>query len=380
MTKEQLIEYVNLYNQFQNNPNMQFTNIELNIINRVQQEANNNPLLGQFIENIKKVNETERINLLNAYLNEEELKKQGEKEEEVIASTYGIDISKIEHKYLENGKEIFYFYDMKLGRNVILENKKEGMTLVEQLKQMQAENKKFQTGTDEQNTNEMLNEQQNKENIEMKLIQLNELQNHMNEIQNMSVEEAKKFNFLIKAADRLKIIYINIENLVGIDVYGKLLEVKYDKENNIYMINEPMSANYNEEQINTSDRIDETHTVSEQYNSLQSDYEDKPEITPQEEYEALSDQVKDQIQKYYEYPELLEMLPEEERSKWQRYIDIYSKLKEQEQLQKEQNKPKIKVLQKEEKKAGFADVLLLSLITGFLAGVLTTLTMILIQK
>lgn len=380
MIKEQLIEYVNLYNQFQNNPNMQFTNIELNIINRVQQEANNNPLLGQFIENIKKVNETERINLLNAYLNEEELKKQGEKEEEVIASTYGIDISKIEHKYLENGKEIFYFYDMKLGRNVILENKKEGMTLVEQLKQMQAENKKFQTGTDEQNTNEMLNEQQNKENIEMKLIQLNELQNHMNEIKNMSVEEAKKFNFLIKAADRLKIIYINIENLVGIDVYGKLLEVKYDKENNIYMINEPMSANYNEEQINTSDRIDETHTISEQYNSLQSDYEDKPEITPQEEYEALSDQVKDQIQKYYEYPELLEMLPEEERSKWQRYIDIYSKLKEQEQLQKEQNKPKIKVLQKEEKKAGFADVLLLSLITGFLAGVLTTLTMILIQK
>lgn len=380
MTKEQLIEYVNLYNQFQNNPNMQFTNIELNIINRVQQEANNNPLLGQFLENIKNVNEIERINLLNAYLNEEELKKQGEKEEEVIASTYGIDISKIEHKYLENGKEIFYFYDMKLGRNVILENKKEGITLVEQLKKMQAQNQKFQTGTDEQNTNEMLNEQQNKENIEMKLISLNELQNHMNEIQNMSIEEAQKLNFLIRNSDQLRINYINIENLVGIDIYGKLLEVRYDKENNRYMINEPMSANYDEEQINTSDRIDENYTASEQYNSLQSDYEDKPEITPQEEYEALSDQVKEQIQKYYEYPELLEMLPEEERAKWQRYIDIYTKIKEQEQIQKEQNKPKQKIYKKEEQKAGFADVLLLSLITGFLAGVLTTLTMIIIQK
>ena len=380
MTKEQLIEYVNLYNQFQNNPNMQFTNIELNIINRVQQEANNNPLLGQFLENIKNVNEIERINLLNAYLNEEELKKQGEKEEEVIASTYGIDISKIEHKYLENGKEIFYFYDMKLGRNVILENKKEGITLVEQLKKMQAQNQKFQTGTDEQNTNEMLNEQQNKENIEMKLIPLSELQNHMNEIQNMSVEEAQKLNFLIRNSEQLRINYINIENLVGIDIYGKLLEVRYDKENNRYMINEPMSANYDEEQINASDRIDENYTASEQYNSLQSDYEDKPEITPQEEYEALSDQVKEQIQKYYEYPELLEMLPEEERAKWQRYIDIYTKIKEQEQIQKEQNKPKQKIYKKEEQKAGFADVLLLSLITGFLAGVLTTLTMIIIQK
>ena len=49
---------------------------------------------------------------------------------------------------------------------------------------------------------------------------------------------------------------------------------------------------------------------------------------------------KEQIQKYYEYPELLEMLPEEERSKWQRYIDIYIKIKEQEQIQQEQNKQK----------------------------------------
>ena len=72
------------------------------------------------------------------------------------------------------------------------------------------------------------------------------------------------------------------------------------------------------------------------------------------------------------------MLPEEERAKWQRYIDIYTKIKEQ--IQKEQNKPKQKIYKKEEQKAGFADVLLLSLITGFLAGVLTTLTMIIIQK
>ena len=196
----------------------------------------------------------------------------------------------------------------------------------------------------------------------------------------MSIEEAQKLNFLIRNSDQLRISYINIENLVGIDIYGKLLEVRYDKENNRYMINEPMSANYDEEQINASDRIDENYTASEQYNSLQSDYEDKPEITPQEEYEALSDQVKEQIQKYYEYPELLEMLPEEERAKWQRYIDIYTKIKEQEQIQKEQNKPKQKIYKKEEQKAGFADVLLLSLITGFLAGVLTTLTMIIIQK
>ena len=163
MNKEQLIEYVNLYNMFQNNPKMQFTQEQLKLINEVHKEAQTNPDLANFISRVQISSESERISALNEYLTEQEMKKQVT-EEEMIAETYGIDISKVQHKYLDNGKEIFYFYDMKLGRNVVLENKKEGKTLVEQLKQMQIENEKYRLGTDEQNTHQMLTDQQNKEN------------------------------------------------------------------------------------------------------------------------------------------------------------------------------------------------------------------------
>lgn len=380
MNKEQLIEYVNLYNQFQNNPNMQFSNEQLNLINEVHKEAQTNTLLANFLSSTAISNETERMRALNEYLTEQEIKKQV-KEEKVIAETYGIDVSKIQHKYLDNGKEIFYFYDMKLGRNVVLENKKEGKTLVEQLKQMQVENEKYRVGNNEQNTYQMLSDQQNQDNAEMKMIPINEVQNHLSRLQNMSVEDVQKFHFLIKNAEDKGIGYINIENVFGIDQYGKIQEVKYDKEKDEFIISEPTSANYNEENITTSDRIDDSYTETEQYNNLQSDFEDQPEIETLDEYEQLSDDIKEQVQVYYEYPELLEMLPEEDQKKWKKYIEIYEqKLAKEQELQNQQNKPKQYVYKKEEKKAGFADVLLLSLITGFLGGVLTTLTTLLLTK
>ncbi|MBE6159515.1 MAG: hypothetical protein E7157_00490 [Lactobacillales bacterium] len=381
MNREQLVEYVNLYNQFQKNPNMQFTAEQLNLINEVHKEAQTNQELATFLSNTSNSTEQERMNALNEYINKQEIQKQGEKEEEVIAATYGIDISNIQHKYLDNGKEIFYFYDMKLGRNVVLENKKEGISLVEQLKQMQIENEKFQLGTNEQNTNQMLNEQQNKENIEIKMIPLNEIENHMNQLQNMSVEDAQKFNFLVRNAEQMGISYINIENLIGINQSGELLEVKYDKLNNKYEISSPTGAIYHENEITTSDRIDNSYTESEQYNNLQSNFEDKPEIETVDEFDQLSDEMKEQIQKYHEYPELLEMLPEEEKQMWTYYVDIYEqKLEKEQEMQNQQNKPKQYVYKKQDKKAGFADILLLSLITGFLGGILTTLTTILLTK
>lgn len=380
MNKEQLIEYVNLYNMFQNNPKMQFTNEQINLINLVHKEAQTNLDLANFLSKTRVSSESERISALNEYLSDQEMKKQVT-EEEMIAETYGIDVSKVQHKYLDNGKEIFYFYDMKLGRNVVLENKKEGKTLVEQLKQMQAENEKYRTGTNEQNTHQMLNDQQNKDNTEMKMIPINEVQNNLSRLQSMTAEEVKKFDFLMKNVIDMGINYVNIENIFGIDQYGKILEVKHNKEKDEYMISEPTSANYNEEQITTSDRINDSYTETEQYNSLQSDFEDKPEIEKIEEYEQLSDEIKDQVKIYYEYPELLEALPEEEKNQWKKYIEIYElKLQKEQEMQKQQDKPKQLVYKKPDKKSGFADVLLLSLITGFLGGVLTTLTTILLTK
>lgn len=107
----------------------------------------------------------------------------------------------------------------------------------------------------------------------------------------------------------------------------------------------------------------------------------KEEINQNDEFEQLSEDMKEQIKKYHEYPELLQMLPQEENQMMSYYTNLYEqKLQKEEELQNQQNKPKQKVKIKEETKAGFADVLLLSLITGFLGGVLTTVITILLTK
>lgn len=380
MNREQLIEYVNLYNQFQNNQNMNFTSEQLKLINDVHESARTDQELATFLSKTAISTEQERIIALNEYLTEQEMKKQVT-EEEMIAETYGIDISNIQHKYLDNGKEIFYFYDIKLGRNVVLENKKEGTTLVEQLKQMQVENEKYRMGTNEQNTNQMLNDQQNTENVEMKMIAINEINNHTNELQNMTAEQLRKLNFLIETAEEKGISYINIENLIGITNSGELLEVKHNKENDEYEVSSPTGAIYHEESITTSDRIDSSYTETEQYNNLQSDFEDKPKINEIDEFDQLSEELQEKVIFYYEYPEVLQNLPEEEQQIWNYYVEIYEqKLQKEEEMQNQQDKPKQYVYKKPDKKAGFADVLLLSLITGFLGGVLTTLTTILLIK
>lgn len=379
MNKEQLIQYFNLYNQWEKNNNIKFTTEQINLIQRVQNEAQVNIELSNLISNTLISSEQERMNALNKYLKDQENKKEI-KEEEIISKTYGIDISNIQHKYLDNGKEIFYFYDIKLGRNIVLENQKNGISLVEQLKEMQIENEKFQTGTDIQNTNQMLKEKQNKENIEIKMIPLNEINNHMNEIQTKNATDLHKIDYLIKNAERIGLSYINIENIIGIDKYGKIIEVTYDKENNRYMINEPISAEYKEENINTSEKINNNYTTEENYNNIHNDYEYKPEIKEQTDYEELTENIKQQIKQYYESPELLEILPEEEKKIWINYIELYKKHLQKDEQYLKQNKPKQKIYKKEVNKSGFADILILSLITGFLGGVLTTLTTLLLTK
>ncbi len=372
MNKEILVEYVNLYNMYKTNPNIVYTKEQLDIINKVQSARKNDVLLNDLISKIMSSPETNWLQMINEYFIKEAPQK---KEEEVISETFGIDISKIEHKYLENGKEIFKFYDSKLGRDVILENKKDGLSLVEQLKQMQLENNAYQTANNEKNTMNMLDERRKQDNIEMSIIPINEVENHMNELQNMKVEDMQKLNFLIKNASVLGITSINIENIFGIDQTGKILEVKHDKEKNIYTIEEPKQAVYSSENINVADKLNENINPSEQTNMVQNEYEDKPRTI--EEFDNLPEETKNQIKKYNEYPELLEMLPEEERKQWQEYIELYNKI-EQEKQQSIKDTPKKKIYKKQE--TGFADVLLLSLITGFLGGVLTTLIMILTQK
>ncbi len=375
-------EYVKLFNIYKEkkeakeNLNTLFKEEELQIIREVQKEATTNPELQEFIKKLENLNPDESIRLLNEFKNKEELKTE-QKEEEVISKTFGIDVSDINHKYLKNGKEIFYFYDLHLGRTVVLENKKEE-TLVEQLKKLQLENENYQQNDNIKNTHEILEQERNKDGIELRMIPINEVENHLDKITTLKEEETKKLNVLLKNAENLKIKFINIENLIGIDEFGKILEVTYDKLNDKYSISEPTEAQYKEQDINTSDRLEEELPYEEQYSNLQNEYEDKPDILEVDNYEQLPQEIKDQIKVYNDYPELLEKMPTSEQERWKKYIELYRQYEEKKQAEDQKNNPPKKYIKKE-KKTGYIDVLLLSIITGFIGGVLTTLTMLLIK-
>ena len=376
MNKEIMIKYVELLNQYKLNNNISFNVEELSFIKQVNKEAINNIELYNLIESIKKLsNETEIKKIIDDYFNKIENSSSinNNNIEKEIEKTFGIDINNIHHHFLDNGNEIFYFYDLKLNKNVVLENKKDGKSLVEQLKEMQVKNESYQTENNIQNTNNML-EYLRQNDMEVKMIDINEIHNYTNQLNNLNEEQTKKLRILISSSNQMNIKYVNIENMLAIDNNNRILEVKHDKEKDIYNIVEPNEGIYNEQDINTSDRIDTTYTEQEQINNLQNEYEDKPEVNS---IDDLDEETLKQVETYYNYPELLNQLPDSEREKWSKYVEMYKdkKVKEMNQLD-----PPKQIIKKDERKAGYVDAVLLALITGFFGGIFTTIMTIIISK
>ena len=119
MKKEDILKYFELLDKYTLNNKVVFNNEELELINKVNDELNKNPELSNLFNNLRNTFPSSRENLIDKYLDS---KPKSLPEE--ISKTFGIDISKIEHKILDTGVEIFYFYDNTLGKEVVLENKK----------------------------------------------------------------------------------------------------------------------------------------------------------------------------------------------------------------------------------------------------------------
>ena len=383
MNKDRVIQYINLRNDYEMKTSMNIvriiTDTDKQLINEINSYALQDKEFMNILNSMSNINPSERIKVIEEYFNKKEEVKEASVEEKEISKTFGIDISNINHKFLNNGNEIFYFYDLKLGRDVVLQNNKNGKTLVEQLKEMQQENEMFQTQNNEANTNNMLEQQINNSDIELKMVTLNDIRNNPNITNSMNKDDLNKLNYLINNYNNLNIKVINLENMLYIDNNNSIREVIYNKEKNQYYTEEPQSANYQEENqkielANPSYENVETYNYNDKYSVEQ---EKNIEV---ESFDDLSEQIKNQTMVYYDYPEILDKMDDlEEKKKWQHYIELYAKKLEQEKLLQNKEQPKEKV-KKDNKKAGYADALLLSLITGFTFGIFVTLTTILFNK
>lgn len=361
MSKEVIIAYFNLLDKYMINNKILFSDEELGLINKVNNIVNSDRELIELFNKLKSVFPSGREKLIDDYYENKNKKPQNELEE--IAITFGIDVSKIQHKILDNGVEIFCFYDNSLGKDIILENKSDGKSLMEILKEVQKENKKYQTGDDVKDSNNILSDKRVKENIELSMLPIDEIDKNLGQVKGLTGEDYKKLSFLIRYSTELGIKYINIENMVGLSNYGKIYEVSKDKFGN-YKVGEPKTASYNEQSIDTSERIGNNE-------SLSNSYEDVPDIEESMvKFDNLSEDIKKKTIMFYENPDLLENLSPEEKVIWKRNVEIYERYLAILEKSNIKNKPKIRTLEKKDNSNGNVNVVVLSMIMWFISMVL----------
>ena len=370
MENKEIEKNVKLFIKFLNNPNLSTLNaeekkaiLEVNNLCKTDSEFNEmvNKLKGSF-------GDETRINILNDYLNQKKL-KEAKSNEEVISKTFGVDINDIEHKYLNSGKEIFSFYDSKIGRKRLLENPSDG-TLVEFLKEEQNNNEDFQSDDYKANSTAILNEKLKEKNIELKMIYIGDLNDHQKEIDNLEEKKKKCLEKILKNKEKLGVVYVNLEDIVALDKDGKIIEGAYNDEKQKAEVQSPKEANYRAQEIsNENNDVSSNENNGESYVTDNTsvnefnEFEDIPDIINAEGIDpAMREEVAANLKKYYKNPDAMLALAPLEREYYEKLVGILS-----EKIELKKENKQVMTLKNPDNKWGFSNIVLLSIIAIALA-------------
>ena len=370
MENKEIEKNVKLFIKFLNNPNLNMLNVEekkaileVNNLCKTDSEFNEmvNKLKGSF-------SDESRMNILNDYLNQKKL-KEAKSNEEVISKTFGVDINDIEHKYLNSGKEIFSFYDSKIGRKRLLENPSDG-TLVEFLKEEQNNNADFQSNDYKANSTAILNEKLKEKNIELKMVYIGDLNDHQKEIDNLEEKKKKCLDEILKNKERLGVVYVNLEDIVALDKDGKIIEGAYNDEKQKAEVQIPKEANYKAQEIsNENNDVSSNENNGESYVTDNTsvnefnEFEDIPDIINAEGIDpAMRKEVAANLKKYYKNPDAMLALAPLEREYYEKLVGILS-----EKIELKKENKQVMTLKNPDNKWGFSNIILLSIIAIALA-------------
>lgn len=370
MENKEIEKNVKLFIKFLNNPNLSTLNaeekkaiLEVNNLCKTDSEFNEmvNKLKGSF-------GDETRINILNDYLNQKKL-KEAKSNEEVISKTFGVDINDIEHKYLNSGKEIFSFYDSKIGRKRLLENPSDG-TLVEFLKEEQNNNEDFQSNDYKANSTAILNEKLKEKNIELKMVYIGDLNDHQKEIDNLEEKKKKCLDEILKNKEKLGVVYVNLEDIVALDKDGKIIEGAYNDEKQKAEVQSPKEANYKAQEIsNENNDVSSNENNGESYVTDNTsvnefnEFEDIPDIINAEGIDpAMREEVAANLKKYYKNPDAMLALAPLEREYYEKLVGILS-----EKIELKKENKQVMTLKNPDNKWGFSNIVLLSIIAIALA-------------
>ena len=275
MEKQILFNYIELLNRYEEvskqGNSLHPTQSDNELIKEVKSLYAKNEEYKDLIQKIHRLPPEERRDAVDKFFSRESNDEQDHTEEEVIAKTFGVDVSKIQHQYLENGKQIFSFYNPTLGKEIVLENDKKGKSLVERLKEIQMDNEKYQSNDEVLNANRILTDERNQKNLELDMLSKEEINEKYSSLIQMSPEDFQKLQYLMSHYESLHIKGINLENLVYLDEENKVHEVII-RENQQIAVSTPGEADYsnssfeaetnsfeeqNKEEPSASDLVDE---------------------------------------------------------------------------------------------------------------------------
>lgn len=370
MENKEIEKNIKLFIKFLNNPNLSTLNAEeKRAILEVNNLCKTDPEFNEMVNKLKgSFSDESRMNILNDYLDQKEL-KEAKTNEEVISKTFGVDINDIEHKYLNSGKEIFSFYDPKIGRKRLLENPSDG-TLVEFLKEEQNNNEDFQSNDYKANSTAILNEKLKEKNIELKMIYIGDLNDHQKEIDNLEEKKKKCLDEILKNKEKLGVVYVNLEDIVALDKDGKIIEGAYNDEKQKAEVQSPKGANYRAQEIsnensnvssneNNGDSYATDNTNVNEFN----EFEDIPDIISAEGIDpAMREEVAANLKKYYKNPDAMLALTPLEREYYEKLVGILS-----EKIELKKENKQVMTLKNPDNKWGFSNIVLLSIIAIALA-------------
>ena len=370
MENKEIEKNVKLFIKFLNNPNLSTLNAEeKRAILEVNNLCKEDPEFNEMVNKLKgSFSDETRMNILNDYLNQKEL-KEAKSNEEVISKTFGVDINDIEHKYLNSGKEIFSFYDSKIGRKRLLENPSDG-TLVEFLKEEQNNNEDFQSNDYKANSTVILNEKLKEKNIELKMVYIGDLNDHQKEIDNLEEKKKKCLDEILKNKEKLGVVYVNLEDIVALDKDGKIIEGTYNDEKQKAEVQSPKEANYKAQEIsNENNDVSSNENNGESYVTDNTsvnefnEFEDIPDIINAEGIDpAMRKELAANLKKYYKNPDAMLALAPLEREYYEKLVGILS-----EKIELKKENKQVMTLKNPDNKWGFSNIVLLSIIAIALA-------------
>lgn len=327
--EEKLKEYVNLLD----NPNsIEFFNVKKELF-ELSKDDNKLASLLVSIEGERKHNIQ---NMIDSFIKGKEI-EQSKDEKETISKIFGIDVSEIEHKQLNNGRDVFSFYDSNYSRKRVLENPEYGESLTEQLKRIQNENQDFQGINDyKENANSMLKRQATDFDCELNMIYIGDIDEYQKVIDGLEDKKRLAFDNLLKQKDINDIEYINIENCIALDSEGHMLESFIDENTNEPRIENPKEYNYavseidNKEEVYGNTLVDTYNNETDTFDISYNDLEDIPELIEAELTDIYNVNISNEqlytmgnnVIKYYNNPDAMNSLPPKEREFYEKFVSM----------------------------------------------------------